>query len=193
MEENKEMYAKDNEQANNLMNAFHVPRTQPDMNSCKSFFDNRVITVFLLIPRICIKKIKLDITHKFNSFYRVFNNTKKLFIHNGNIVDPTKTLDFYGVSNNDGIVACDLETNADDLSLWKSITADIFHFNEKIQEFIVADPMMLAKQRDMKRTISSKPELAPIVQTSMSKLAEKINYSSMDSHKGPYVDALPLI
>ena len=110
------------------------------------------ISVFVLIPNTCVKKIRVDPSLKFSIFQRLFPSEKKRnFIYNGEVVDETKTLQNYNFKDGDAIVATpfeDFRSFSSDTISWLSITRDSFHFNERIQDYIKMDPLQLAKIKD---------------------------------------------
>ena len=112
---------------------------------------NSLISVHVVIPNVCVKKIKLDTSLPFSSFQRLFEkNSKRIFIYNGLIIDEKNTLIEVGVHDNDSIVAVSKENdvNSENNIIWMNITKDIDYFNEKVQDYIKMDPIDFARLKD---------------------------------------------
>ena len=109
------------------------------------------MNVYVLIPNVCVKKIKLNPSLPFSTFQRLFPfNDKRRFIYNGQVIDEKQSLIQIGIKDNESFVALPYEKDeySPNTISWMRITGDSDFFNEKVQDYIKMDPMEFAKVKD---------------------------------------------
>ena len=68
------------------------------------------LSICVIIPNVCVKRIKLDPSHQFSIFQRLFpKEEKRIFIFNGSIMNEKSTLIEVGIKDNDSIIALPYE------------------------------------------------------------------------------------
>ena len=157
--------------------------------------NNNPITVFVLIPNTCVKKIKMDPTLKFSTFQRLFTSSgKRQFIYNGELVDQTKTLVNYDFKDGNTIVAVPYEESnglSSDIQTWLTITKDSEFFNDKVQDYIKMDPLQLAQIKDRIQHRRTKNPISQVLRENNLKAEAGFNLQ-IPSENGPNQVPLPL-
>ena len=148
------------------------------------------VSVFLLIPQVCVKKIKMDPTLPFSTFNRLFNKSeKKMYIYNGNIMKEECKIKEIGLKDNDTVIATNKETEYSESTIsWLRISNDIDYFNEKVQDYIKMDPLTFSRIKDNLKNRNK-------INYKISKYNEKENLKfniNYEKENSPNNNALPL-
>jgi hypothetical protein len=89
------------------------------------------LTIYVCVPNLCIKQVRVCKTMHVRSLNKLFPNTKKVFLFDCLFMNEEMTIGYYGIKNNDSIIALPKNTKVNPKTYQSRPCADLF--DEKIQ------------------------------------------------------------
>lgn len=103
-----------------------------NMNPSSRQHEGRV-TIVICAPRELLKIISIPLDGFVCSLETLYNGRKRIFIYNGNKMDPTQTYRSYGIREGDYIISIPSSISEENESRWISMSRDADSFIEAMR------------------------------------------------------------